>query len=1223
VLIATDSDGLIGTSTLVLNPATTLVTLTSDPPGLQLGLNQTATAAPHSMTVIRNSTTTVSAPPDQVLGGTQYTFLGWSDSGAVTHVVHPTTPTLGLTATFTAVGSEQPLAASGTPIAFITEPTGGGNKNLNVIKDGVKPAAGSTDNNQQYDTYTGGAARPSDWVGYSYTTPKLFTRVVFQEGRNFYDGGAFSSLTVQVRSGGVWTNVSGQAITPAYPGLNGVSYESFGISFTPVSGDGIRIFGAPAGAAQFISIAELEVYGNHQAGTPVNAPPTASAGPDKTADLGAAVTLNGSGSDPEGSAITYLWTQTAGTAVTLTGASSATLSFTAPATAQTLTFQLVTNDGTLSSVPDTVDVVVSDPSTTNLASSGTPVALITNPTGGGNKNLNVIKDGVKPAVGSNDYNQQYDTYNGGGPRPEDWIGYTFTSPKLFNRVVFQEGKNFYDGGSFATLTVQVRSGGVWSNVQALVSNPPYAGSNGVNYGTFSLTFTPVSGDGIRVFGTPFGSAHFVSIAELEVYGSDQSGPPVNLPPTANAGADRNVNIGSAVSVTGSGADPEGAAITYAWVQTAGTAVTLTGANTATLSFTAPAAPTTLTFQLTTNDGALGSAPDSVNVVVVQPPPTNTAPSANAGADKTADVGTAVSLSGSGSDPEGTAISYLWTQIGGTAVTLTGATTATPSFTAPAAPTTLTFQLTTSDGALSSTPDTVVVTVVQPPPVNLAPTANAGADKNANLGSAVSLNGSGTDPEGAAITYSWTQIGGPVVTLSGAATATASFTAPAAPTTLTFQLVTNDGALSSTPDVVIVTVVDPNTVNLAASGTPIAFITNPTGGGNKSLNVIKDGVKPAVGSSDNNQQNDTYAGGGARPNDWIGYSFSSSKLFTRVVFQEGRNFYDGGAFSSVTVQVRSSGVWTNVTGFSSSPTYSGLNGVSYETFTLTFNPVSGDGIRISGAPAGAAQFVSVAELEVYGSDQGGPPPNMPPSASAGADQNVSIGANVTLNGSGSDPEGAAISYQWSQIGGAAVTLNGGTTATPSFTAPGVETTLTFQLITSDGVQSSAADTVDVIVTNPATANLASQGTPIAFITAPTGGGNKDLSVIKDGVKPAVGSSNSAQQYDTYNGGGPRTSDWIGYTFTSTKQFNRVVFQEGRNFYDGGAFANLTVQVRIGGVWTDVTGLSSTPTYSGLNGVSFESFSMTFTPVSGDGIRVYGAPGGAAKFVSIAELEVYGE
>jgi hypothetical protein len=56
----------------------------------------------------------------------------------------------------------------------------------------------------------------------------------------------------------------------------------------------------------------------------VNQAPTANAGPDQTVNEGATVTLDGSNStDPDGSITSYLWTQTAGTSVTLSDATAA------------------------------------------------------------------------------------------------------------------------------------------------------------------------------------------------------------------------------------------------------------------------------------------------------------------------------------------------------------------------------------------------------------------------------------------------------------------------------------------------------------------------------------------------------------------------------------------------------------------------------------------------------------------------------------------------------------------------------------------------------------------------------------------------------------------------------------------------------------------------------------------------------------------------------------
>ena len=162
-----------------------------------------------------------------------------------------------------APGPGQNLTALGTVIAKITAPLGGGSRNIQIIRDGVTPAAGSAPGwTDQYDTWDGANAAPDDWIGYQYTAAQTFNRVVFQEGINFSDGGWFNTLTVQVRQGANWVNVSSLTSTPTYPGTNnGINYETYTLQFAPISGDAIRIFGAPGGSAAFISVAELLVFG--------------------------------------------------------------------------------------------------------------------------------------------------------------------------------------------------------------------------------------------------------------------------------------------------------------------------------------------------------------------------------------------------------------------------------------------------------------------------------------------------------------------------------------------------------------------------------------------------------------------------------------------------------------------------------------------------------------------------------------------------------------------------------------------------------------------------------------------------------------------------------------------------------------------------------------------------------------------------------------------------
>ncbi len=98
---------------------------------------------------------------------------------------------------------------------------------------------------------------------------------------------------------------------------------------------------------------------------------------------------------------------------------------------------------------------------------------------------------------------------------------------------------------------------------------------------------------------------------------------------------------------------------------------------------------------------------------------NAAPTANAGPDQSVLENTAVSLNGSGSDPDtGDSLTFVWSQTGGAAVAINNANLASANFTAPdvalGVPETLSFQLSVSDGTASRT-DTVAITVQEPQP----------------------------------------------------------------------------------------------------------------------------------------------------------------------------------------------------------------------------------------------------------------------------------------------------------------------------------------------------------------------------------------------------------------------------------------------------------------------------------------------------------------------------
>lgn len=497
--------------------------------------------------------------------------------------------------------------------------------------------------------------------------------------------------------------------------------------------------------------------------TVTNAPPTASFTVPATRLEGTAIAFDGSGSsDPEGGTLTHAWTFGDGATSTAVQPSHAY------ADNGDYTVTLTVTDPYTSTGQKTETVAVQ-----NVA----PTATFSAPSGvqeGDSFELSLTNPSdPSPTDAAAGFSHSFDC-GGGTLVAASGSSVTCTTAVDEGTLAVRGEIRDKDGGrSTYTASVPV------SNVAPTLI--PGVGGTVAENGTFALpsqfsdpgkndswTYTVDWGDGSpATTGQITSWASFMSIPATHQYStlgtftvqvsvSDGTAPPAtgsltvsvvrpNGTPTANAGGPYSVPEGGSVSFDWSATDPDGDPLTYTWDFGDGSAHE-TGNAPAAVSHTYGQSGT-YTATVTVNDGNGGTATSSATVTV-----TNTAPVVDPITDLTSVEGVAWSTSVSFSDP-GTEDEFTASvDYGSGPVTLNDVSSPFAIGTSYAATGNYTVTVTVSDGEETSAPRTFVVTVVA---ANSPPTADAGGPYSAAEGGTVTFDGSGTDPDGDPLTYSWT------------------------------------------------------------------------------------------------------------------------------------------------------------------------------------------------------------------------------------------------------------------------------------------------------------------------------------------------------------------------------------------------------------------------------------------------------------------------------------
>ena len=580
---------------------------------------------------------------------------------------------------------------------------------------------------------------------------------------------------------------------------------------------------------------------------PANTPPKSVAGPNQTVTTSIA-NLDGSGSSDNVAITYYVWSQVSGPSNALIVIPSGPKAQVRNLVTGTYVFKLKVIDNGWMSDSSTVTI------TCNPTGAALPVA-----SAGSNQTITLPTNSVTLAGSGSETGGTIASYKWielSGPSSATLGAATAATTTASNLV--QGTYNFQltvtDAlGVTASATVQVTV-----NAAAVVPGPPSANAGSNQTITLPTSSATLTGSGYETNGTivsyswgqlsgpstaTIGNASAASTAvsglvqgayTFQLTVTDNSGKTAGAtvtvtvnaasvvpgPPSANAGSNQTITLPTnSANLTGSGYETNGTIVSYNWGQLAGPSTATFGNAAQANTSVSGLVQGSYTFQLTVTDNSGKTAGATVTVTVNAAAVVPGVPSANAGSNQTITLPTNSStLTGSGSETNGTIVSYFWTQTAGPSTATIGSASAASTTISGLVQGAYTFQLTVTDNSLKTASATVQVTVNAAPPANVPPVANPGANETVTQSSSpVDLNGSGSyDPDGSIVSYSWTQVAGAGgVTIANSTTATPAIYGMQVGT-YTFQLTVtdNDGATNSAD--ITITVVAGATTKLVAN-----------------------------------------------------------------------------------------------------------------------------------------------------------------------------------------------------------------------------------------------------------------------------------------------------------------------------------------------------------------------------------------------------------------------